>query len=416
MKASSIAAVFISLAAIGAAAGWYFYDMGRVRIEACRIEGSVTRIVASVAGRVAKVEVRQGSEVAQGAVLVRLDQAPFRAAVDHERNALAAIAAPPAFGSERLTAQEDSARRAVDTAREKEHAARGRVVELSTAHARAMVELRGLETAPSASSASLQRARQQERDAAAALRKAKLAADQASTARAGAEAELVGLRNLSRVIAQGTPAPSGGKVEEIAAIRNRLEMAERELAATVITTPVAGMVGTTAVGVGSAVKVGSPIMDIVPSLPEQMWVSGYVPRKYASEVHAGMPCEISVPSVPVSLAGYVVSVERSGVVERAGNGSRTVAGLPETRGRVEDSGPVTELQGSAGTLVFSDVNGTAPPKSGADGARLGSRVHIALRTKDAPAAISSIRVGMEASVVVLLNESVVETLQNIWKK
>jgi membrane fusion protein, multidrug efflux system len=77
----------IMLAAVGISLFVYFHD--RESTDDAQVDGHITPIASQIYGRVAEVLVKDNESVKAGQILVRIDDADYRAAVDQARGALA---------------------------------------------------------------------------------------------------------------------------------------------------------------------------------------------------------------------------------------------------------------------------------------------------------------------------------------
>lgn len=234
------------------------------------VGANVVRIAPLVSGRVSSVEVRDYQRVAVGDVLVRIDQRPLRAALDGAEARLA------------LARQQAAALAAAVTA-----------ARASQRQAEAALTDAELQTSRVLTLAGKGDATQAERDHATAQLKtaqATLAAARANVAQAEQQLGAPGEENASVKAAE-------------AAVRS----AALDLEHTIITAPVAGVVGEVDVRPGAVVTAGTPLFPLVDS--GDWWVDANFKETDLQRIAPGQPAHVSLDLDPSrSIPGTVVAV------------------------------------------------------------------------------------------------------------
>lgn len=273
----------VGLILLLAAAGglWWWLEGRHIRTtDNAYVEAEMAVIAPRVPGYVAEVAVAENQPVRRGDVLVRLEDADWRAAVARAEAEVARM--------ERLTG----------AARASASAVQSRIGE-------AEAELRSAEAEAVRARADMARAEELlgKGFATRALvdaRRAELAAAEARVAerRAGLAAA-----RASRTAASGT---AGGEAAGLAAAVAALDAAKVDLANTVIRAPTDGVVGNLSARIGQYARTGQQLMVVVP-VAEAYLVANFKETQVAG-MAVGQPVEIRLDGWPhARLRGRIVS-------------------------------------------------------------------------------------------------------------
>ncbi len=265
----SIVFVVAALAGCGATvAGWNWYSHGRFieSTDNATVDGDIAGIAAKVSGRVAAVEVGDNQPVHAGDILLRIDDADYRAAVGQQAAALDAARAAVAVAEANLAVT----RTAIAETRAQLHAAEAERV-------RAGADLARYAKLNAAQFASEQRMQSARADAA----KANAEVERIAAALATQESRLA-LQAAERVQAQA-------QAESQTAA---LDAARIRLADTVIRAPIDGIVGNRGVRLGQFLSAGQQTMSVVPVA--EVYVVANFKETQVARMRSGQPVEISV--------------------------------------------------------------------------------------------------------------------------
>lgn len=273
------------LAALVSASGfaWVWWRDGRleVRTDNAYVHGDVTAVAPKVAGRVAEVLVDDNQTVEVGTVLVRIDDADFRAQADRAR-AEVAVAAAAADNLDR---------------RKQLQLALIREADAGVGAARADVDLARSNLARSSQLVAQGWTPQSNHDGASA------AAQRTAATLARASAAAAAAREQLSVI--------GSEAAQIAARQSEAEatlrLAEIALADTVIRAPADGVVGNRHVQPGEYVRPGAPLLSIVPL--QSVWVMANFKETQIARLRIGQTAHIAVDGFPgVEIRGTIDSL------------------------------------------------------------------------------------------------------------
>lgn len=284
-----LAAAFVAFAA-AAGIGVRFWLVGRFleTTDNAYVRGEVTIISPKVQGYVAELNVADNQSVAAGDVLVRIDDADYRAAAEKARADVESKRAALANIDSRRQLQLaviDQSTAAIDSARA--GAVRAKK-DLDRAHD---LLAKGWVT-------------HQRFDAATAEQK------QSNASVAEAEANAAAARRQIAVL-DGEAAELHAQVAEAEASRRLAEVA---LDDTVIRAPVGGTVGNRHVHVGEFVRAGTQLFAIVPL--EGVWVVANYKETQLARMRVGNPVDIRVDTFPGEvLHGHVDSLSPSSGAE-----------------------------------------------------------------------------------------------------
>ncbi len=273
--------IAVALLVVGAAGTWWTLRSGGAAANALFASGTVEATDADLGflrpGRIDAVDVAEGTRVAPGARLARLDARELEAQVDAARAALAAAEARLAELNAGSRAQElAAARAAVDAATQ-------RVAEAERDASRANTLFEGGAISRQA------------------MQRAATMLDLARADLEQAEQRLALLRE-------------GPRAETIAAQRSVVEQARAQLALAeatygyaVIEAPFAGVVTTRHREPGEAVAAGTPVVTLLD--PDDRWVRIYVREDAIGRVRLGANAEIRSDTYPERVyAGEVVFI------------------------------------------------------------------------------------------------------------
>lgn len=263
-------------------AGWAYYRAGDRLPEGLllangRVEGDHVTVATKLAGRIAKMSVREGDEVVTGQVLAELEDTPLRARLAQAEAARAAADAQLVAARTQLEVLRQqiplgirSAEAGVDKARAASAQSAkdaGRFAELA---ARGSVDAH--------------RAEQMKLAAVAADADARRAADALAEAR-------LGERKLRA---------KGEEIGALEAQRRQAEAAVREVGSLVddltIRSPQAGVVLMKLREAGEVVAAGAPLFDLVDL--DRLYLKAYVAEKEIGKLKLGLPARVYVDAFP----------------------------------------------------------------------------------------------------------------------
>ncbi|MFQ3595199.1 MAG: HlyD family secretion protein [Sphingomonadaceae bacterium] len=310
------------LALLAAAGGiWWQVEGRHIRTtDNAYVEADMAVISPRVAGYVAEVAVADNQPVRRGDVLVRLDDAEYRAAL---------------------------ARTEAEVARTRQltGAARATVEAVRSAIAESEAELRAAQAEAARARADLRRAEEllAKGFATRALVDTRRAELESAEARVAERRAAIDSARANRLAASGTAAGDAAAIE--AAVASR-EAARIDLDHTVIRSPIDGIVGNRLARVGQFARVGQQLMVVVP-VAEAYLVANFKETQIAG-MRAGQPVLVTLDSAPGrKLTGRIVSFapasgSRFSVIppeNATGNFTRVVQRLPV---RIEIDRPLPE--------------------------------------------------------------------------
>src|SRR3954471_754783 len=272
MRNAAFLLVITILAALGSAAGWYWWTEWRFveSTDDAYIHADTGVISPKIDGYIRQVRVRDNQSIAAGDVMFVIDDRDFAAKAAQAEAVVATAEATAATYANRLDFQQAMIEQAQTSVTSAE-------VDLE----RARLDRRRYAALTSNDYASRQRFETADADA----RKAEAALDKA---RAALNAE----RNQLAVL-------KSQKAEEearLAQARASLVLARNDLDNTVIRAPFAGVVGNRAARVGQYVKPGTQLAALVP-LP-QVYVTANFKETQLTHMRPGQPAEIAVDAYP----------------------------------------------------------------------------------------------------------------------
>ena len=259
----------VAIALVAAAGfGWQWYTHGRFveTTDNATIDGDIVTISTKVSGRVAAIAVGDNQPVHAGDVLIRVDDADYRAAYLQQEAALAAAKAS-------VTVAEDTmalTRNAIAEAQADLNSARAE-------QTRANADLARYKKLSDAKFASEQRMQSAQADA------AKATAEVARKAAALATEQ----SRLALQASQLTEAQAQAEAQAAA-----LDAARIRLDDTVIRAPVDGVVGNKGVRLGQYLQAGQQTMSVVPV--SEVYITANFKETQVARMRPGQPVEIEV--------------------------------------------------------------------------------------------------------------------------
>jgi membrane fusion protein (multidrug efflux system) len=322
-----IAAVVLAIVLI--AAVWIWLEAGHESTDDAQVDGRITPIAARVGGIVETVAIDDNQRVKKGEVLVRLDQRPYQAAVDHAAAELAdAEAASRAAetgvpiastttSSDVTTAQagvdvaratETAAAADVEASRAQLAAARARLAERETEAARSKRDFERLadlmkkdevsrqqydtaEAAAKAADAAAAAAAADVKAAESGVRLAESRLVQAHGAVARAEAQLASARTAPEQM-KVTKAQAEGAAARVERARAALRQAQLNLEYTTLAAPADGVVSKKQVEVGQVVQPGQAVMALVSV--DDVWITANFKETQLDGMRPGQRAVVSV--------------------------------------------------------------------------------------------------------------------------
>jgi membrane fusion protein (multidrug efflux system) len=268
--------------AVGAAGGWYWWNVARFRqsTDDAYVQSDVTVISPKVEGYIKKVRVADNQQVAEGQVLFVIDDRDFKAKVAQAEAAVAFEEAAVATFDSRLKLQQAMIDQAAAV-----------VASAEADLARAQQDYKRYGTLMSSDFASRQRFEQAQADA----RKAEAALTKSRAALAAEQNQLGVLRSQQR--------------EEQARLqqaRANLQLSQNDLDNTVIRAPIAGVAGNRAGQVGQYVKPGTQLLSLVPLA--RVYITANFKETQLTRMRPGQVAEVSVDAYPdLTIEGRVES-------------------------------------------------------------------------------------------------------------
>lgn len=277
-----ITAAVVAALAVGAVVAWRSLSGGGALPDGLiqangRIEGDHTTVASKLAGRIAKLEVREGASVSAGQVLVRLEDAQLAA---RQQQANAAV--------ETLAAQLQAARSQLDVARREvplaEASANAVVAKARAAEAQAARDAKRFDELAARGTVEPRRAEQMRLALTAATADLRQAEQAAANAHLGHDKVLARENDVVALEAGLRQAKAGAK--EVASLMDDLT----------IRAPAAGTVLARLRDTGEVVAAGTPIFDIVNL--DRLYLKVYVPEKQIGRVRLGLPAQIYTDAFP----------------------------------------------------------------------------------------------------------------------
>lgn len=274
--------VFALLIVAGAALALFAWGLPPFRSSAqstdnAYVRGQITVISPQVGGYVTEVLVKDFERVTAGQALVRIDDRVFRQRISQAKANIATQAATLANSSQSARssgAQVTLQDAAIDAAR--------------AALAKAQADMRRVSELVAEGSVSLR-----ERDQTlASLRQARAGVEQAQAQRTIAQQQV-----------QTVEVGRGGLAAGVDNAKAAMELAQIDLANTIVRAPRAGQVGEVGVKLGQLVAAGTQLMFLV---PEQLWIVANFKENQIAGVATGYPASLRIDALGgATLAGTV---------------------------------------------------------------------------------------------------------------
>lgn len=282
MRRKLLFAAVLLVLALGGTGGWYWWNVLRFEqsTDDAYVQSDVTIISPKVEGYIKKVKVADNEQVAEGAILFKIDDRDFKAKAAQAEAAVSLEEASVASYDSRLKLQQAM----IDQA--------AAVVQSAEADlTRNQLDYKRYAALMTSDFASRQRFEQAEADA----RKAEAALAKSRAALAAEQNQLSVLRAQQR--------------EEQARLqqaRANLQLAQNDLDNTVIRAPIAGVAGNRAGQTGQYVKPGTQLLSLVPL--SSVYVTANFKETQLTRMRPGQAAEITVDAYPdVTLQGQIES-------------------------------------------------------------------------------------------------------------
>ena len=288
---------------------------GRVSTDDAQIDGHIMPLSARISGMVVAVHAHDNEYVEAGTVLVEIDPADYKLALDRAQAELVSAMATSEAARTNVPMTSTTATGEVRTAQSDVAAAAARV-RSAQAHAR--------ETEAKAAKAAqdLERLKplvakdevsRQEYDAAVAAADSARAEHEAAVADAreeeagghGAEAKLAQARTAPQQVAIVRSRAQGAEAQAQQA-RAAVERARLDLEHTVLKATVSGVVSKKTVEVGQFVQPGQPLLAVVPL--DEIWVTANFKENQLRDIRPGQAASLKVDAYGRSYRGRVDSI------------------------------------------------------------------------------------------------------------
>ena len=282
MSRKLIVVVGLLVLALSGAGGRYWWNVLRFHesTDDAYVQSDVTVISPKVEGYIKKVKVADNEQVAEGAILFKIDDRDFKAKVAQAEAAVSLEEASVASYDSRLKLQQAM----IDQAAAVVQSAEADLLRMQQDYKRYAALM-------TSDFASRQRFEQAEADA----RKAEAALAKSRAALAAEQNQLGVLRSQQR--------------EEQARLqqaRANLQLAQNDLDNTVIRAPISGVAGNRAGQVGQYVKAGTQLLSLVPLTG--VYVTANFKETQLTRMRPGQTAQITVDAYPdVALEGQIES-------------------------------------------------------------------------------------------------------------
>ncbi|PZN94317.1 MAG: EmrA/EmrK family multidrug efflux transporter periplasmic adaptor subunit [Alphaproteobacteria bacterium] len=279
----TILGLVILVGVIGYALYWFFIGRNNVSTDNAYVGADSAQVAPLTAAAVLRVRVMETQTVKAGDVLVDLDPADARVALDQAEAQLASARRRVSgyYANDRALAAQVTARSADITA------AAARVESAESDLARARIDLdrrQALATSGAVSGEELTSVRNRHAAAVAALATARAARAQAVAQVTAAE----GSQAVATALISGS---SAARNPEVRAAEAAVARARLDLDRTVIRAPIAGVIARKSVQVGQRVAPGTPLMTIVPV--ETAFVDANFKESQLQKVRIGQPVTLT---------------------------------------------------------------------------------------------------------------------------
>lgn len=262
--------VAVGLIALAFFLHWWFIGRHVESTDNAYVQGEITRVASQLGARVEEVLVRDNQHVDKGQLLVRLEDADFKLAVERAQAALATREAELAQARSKLVQQGSLI------------AASAADVNASQATlGRAQIDLNRAEALRKPGYVSEERVTTLTADN-------HVARSQLAKARADLEAQRVQRDTLGAEIKR--------LEAQIASARTELAQAEINLSRTLIHSPISGLVGQRSARNGQYVQVGTHLLSLVPD--EDIWVQANFKETQVGRMRDGQKARLTFDAFP----------------------------------------------------------------------------------------------------------------------
>lgn len=262
--------VAVGLIALAFFLHWWFIGRHVESTDNAYVQGEITRVASQLGARVEEVLVRDNQHVDKGQLLVRLEDADFKLAVERAQAALATREAELAQARSKLVQQSSLI------------AASAADVNASQATlGRAQIDLNRAEALRKPGYVSEERVTTLTADN-------HVARSQLAKARADLEAQRVQRDTLGAEIKR--------LEAQIASARTELAQAEINLSRTLIHSPISGLVGQRSARNGQYVQVGTHLLSLVPD--EDIWVQANFKETQVGRMRDGQKARLTFDAFP----------------------------------------------------------------------------------------------------------------------
>ncbi len=305
--------VIVAIAAIWWGARYFSYASTHETTDDARVDANVVAITSKITERVDKILVDTNQPVHKGQLLIVLDSATERAAVDQARANLGLAQQNQSAGVTQGTGGVSQAQAQVQNAVANVPVAQAGVAAAQAQVQQAQAALPGARQAVAEAQANLNRtqalvrsgdvagaqldsARAQYQQALSQYRAAQQNVNVAIANLNGAQ-QKVGAAQASVAAAQGGVQAAQGKLNQaqapaqIATQRAALAIAQQNLINTMIYSPIDGYVGEKAVEVGQTVQPGTTLLTIIPN---DVFITANYKETQVGHMHPGQPVDIRV--------------------------------------------------------------------------------------------------------------------------
>lgn len=266
--------VAVGLIALAFFLHWWFIGRHVESTDNAYVQGEITRVASQLGARVEEVLVRDNQHVDKGQLLVRLEDADFKLAVERAQAALATREAELAQARSKLVQQGSLI------------AASAADVNASQATlGRAQIDLNRAEALRKPGYVSEERVTTLTADN-------HVARSQLAKARADLEAQRVQRDTLGAEIKR--------LEAQIASARTELAQAEINLSRTLIHSPISGLVGQRSARNGQYVQVGTHLLSLVPD--EDIWVQANFKETQVGRMRDGQKARLTFDAFPTRLS------------------------------------------------------------------------------------------------------------------
>jgi membrane fusion protein (multidrug efflux system) len=247
------------------------------------VETHIVNLAPQVSGQVVRVLVDDNAEVRAGQLLVEIDPAAARHAVDQALGQRADALARMAQAKAQLAASQATYRQTLEQARS--YAAQADLADRDARRYRGLLAVAPRAVAQQQVDQAVSQAKSSAAQRDAALQQAQGAADQIKAAQTAIESAQASLKSADATVAQ-----------------NQLTAGHNQVIA-----PVDGYVAQKSVAAGGYVQPGQQLMAIVPQL---MWVTANFKETQLKLMRVGQPAFLSIDACPVQLNGRIDSIQR----------------------------------------------------------------------------------------------------------